>query len=55
MITNSVKDGILYGFSTDTPPTDVEPGSKFYEYDTGVSYIFDGTNWREIGTGVIRS
>jgi hypothetical protein len=52
-ITNNVRDGILYGFTTDTPPTNVEPSSKFYEYDTGKIYVFDGTVWRN-GSGVAR-
>jgi len=52
-ITNNSKDGVMYGFSTDTPSTNVEPSAKFYEYDTGKMYIFDGTIWRD-GSGVAR-
>lgn len=34
------------GASSDTKPTDVPPGSTFYEYDTGIMFIcYDGTNW----------
>ena len=52
IITNA-GDGVIYGFSSDTPPTNIEPSSKFYEYDTGELYIFDGTIWRD-GSGVAR-
>lgn len=31
----------LVGLSTDSKPTDVANGSKFYEMDTGKSYRFD--------------
>ena len=52
-ITNNTSDGILYGLTTDSPGTNHEPSSKFYEYDTGKLYIFDGTIWRD-GNGVAR-
>ena len=52
-MTNNTRDGIIYGFASETPPTDVEASSKFYEYDTGTLYIFDGTIWRD-GSGVAR-
>jgi hypothetical protein len=52
-LTFNQSDGIHYGLSTDTPPTNVEPSSKFYEYDTGKLYIFDGTIYRD-GNGVAR-
>jgi hypothetical protein len=39
------------GLSTDTKPTGLEVGSKFWEYDTGVTYVtYDGTNWKKIVT-----
>lgn len=27
------------GLSTDTKPTDSEPGDEFFEYDTGTTYV----------------
>ena len=33
------------GLSTDTKPTAVAPGSKFYATDTGENFIWDGSNW----------
>ena len=34
------------GYSTDTKPTNVPIGSKFYAYDTRTEFItYDGTNW----------
>lgn len=34
------------GLAADTMPTTGEPGSTFFAYDTGVTYItYDGTNW----------
>ena len=36
------------GLSTDTKPMDDIPaGSKFTEINTGLKWIFDGTNWIE--------
>lgn len=34
------------GLAADEKPTqDVPPGSRFYEVDTGLEFIFDGTDW----------
>jgi hypothetical protein len=33
------------GLSTDTKPITVSKGSAFYETDTGLVYLFDGTTW----------
>jgi len=34
------------GLSTDTKPTGVPVGSRYYEYDTRVAFVtYDGTNW----------
>ena len=33
------------GLSTDTKPTDVPPGTRFYETDTGLIYVYTGTVW----------
>ena len=34
------------GLSTDTKPSGVNIGSKFWEYDTSIDYIcYDGENW----------
>jgi hypothetical protein len=34
------------GLSTDTKPTDIQPGSYFWEYDTNILFkTYDGTNW----------
>jgi len=34
------------GLSTDEKPTeDVPAGSRFYERDTGLEFIWDGTAW----------
>ena len=34
------------GLSTDTKPTTVPVGSKFFEYDTRKTFLtYDGTNW----------
>ncbi len=34
------------GLSTDTKPTSVPVGSKFFEYDKIKTFItYDGTNW----------
>jgi len=36
------------GASTDTKPTTgVSVGSEFYEYDTGKTYIYNGSAWSE--------
>lgn len=38
----------FHGLSTDTKPTSCPNGSKFYEIDTGKTYLFDAQNsaWR---------
>lgn len=36
---------ILQGLSSDTKPTTVPTGSRFYETDTFDDYKFDGANW----------
>lgn len=46
----------FYGYSTDTKPTGVYLGERFYELDTDTVYIYDGTTpWKvsafEGGTG----
>lgn len=33
------------GASTDTKPTTVSPGDKFYETDTGKTFIYSGSTW----------
>jgi hypothetical protein len=33
------------GSSNDTKPSDIPKGSGFYETDTGLVYIFDGSSW----------
>jgi hypothetical protein len=38
------------GLSTDTKPTGVEPGSRFWAYDIDQHYVcYDGTNWAATG------
>jgi hypothetical protein len=33
--------------STDTKPLDVDIGSRLFESDTGITYEFDGTGWKQ--------
>lgn len=34
------------GLSTDVKPAaDAPKGSEFYEYDTGLTYIYNGVSW----------
>lgn len=34
------------GLSTDTKPTEgVDPGTEFYETNTGLTYIYSGSAW----------
>ena len=33
------------GLSGDTKPTDCASGSEFYAYDTGLTYVYNGTAW----------
>lgn len=35
------------GLSTDTKPSGVPAGSTFHEKNTGIQYIYDGTEWSE--------
>ena len=35
----------FYGKSNETKPTEVYIADKFYEFDTGNEFIFDGDNW----------
>ena len=37
------------GLSGDTKPASPPAGSTFFETDTGARYIFDGTNWVNVG------
>ena len=46
----SRKDLFSY-LSTDTKPTNVPAHSRCIESDTGNEYEFDGTTWRQAGTG----
>ena len=40
----------LEGVSTDEKPTEgIGVNSRFFEFDTGNSFYFDGTAWQEIG------
>jgi len=46
--TLSVAQSTAYiGLSTDTKPSDINPLSTFYEYDTGKTYVYDGSAWEE--------
>jgi len=38
------------GLSTDTKPSPDQPGSKFYESDTGKTSIWTGSAWVELKT-----
>lgn len=44
---------LIRGYSTDTKPIDVIPGTLFFEQDTGKSYIWDGSTWSESGGGAL--
>lgn len=37
------------GASTDTKPTNAPVGAIAYETDTGLLYMWDGSNWQEYG------
>jgi len=39
----------LYGLSTDTKPSNVLPGCKYKESDTGQIFLWTGTEWINIG------
>ena len=48
MITYSGEDNIYYGTSADRNADTVivtKPTAKFFEYDTGILYVSDGTQW----------
>jgi hypothetical protein len=37
----------FYGLEDDEKPTNVYPGDRFYEFDTGKHFIWNGTTWVE--------
>lgn len=39
----------VVGLSTVDKPTDRAAGTRYFEWDTGRSWIFDGTQWRALG------
>lgn len=45
----------LMGLSTDAKPTNVDPGSTFYEEDTTTLYVYGSSGWvvdtRGLGQG----
>jgi hypothetical protein len=43
------KHAEIFGYSTDTKPTDVELNDIFVELDTGSAYAWNGVAWVEIG------
>lgn len=43
------KHAEIFGYSTDTKPTDVELNDIFVELDTGSAYAWNGSAWVEIG------
>lgn len=43
------KHAEIFGYSTDTKPTDVELNDLFIELDTGSAYAWNGSAWVEIG------
>lgn len=43
---------LIRGFSTDTKPVGVIPGTLFFELDTGKTYTWNGSNWSELGGAV---
>lgn len=47
-IDKNTGETMYYGNSTDTKPAGASAASKFFEYDTGSVYIFDGTTWKAI-------
>jgi hypothetical protein len=36
------------GLSTDIKPSEVVTGATFYEIDTLLVYLYDGTSWKEV-------
>lgn len=43
------KHAELFGYSTDTKPTNVNVNDMFIELDTGDAYFWDGSLWQVIG------
>jgi hypothetical protein len=43
------KHAEIFGYSTDTKPTDVNVNDLFIELDTGSAYAWNGSAWIEIG------
>ena len=43
------KHAEIFGYSTDTKPTDVDLNDIFVEFDTGYAYAWNGNAWQQIG------
>ena len=43
------KHAEIFGYSTDTKPTNVDLNDLFIELDTGSAYAWNGSTWVEIG------
>jgi len=43
---------LIRGYSSDTKPIDVIPGTIFFELDTGKTYTWNGSSWSELGGAV---
>lgn len=43
------KHSEIFGYSTDTKPTNVDLNDLFIELDTGSAYAWNGSAWVEIG------
>lgn len=43
------KHAEIFGYSTDTKPTDVDLNDIFVEFDTGDAYAWNGLEWILIG------
>jgi hypothetical protein len=43
------KHAEIFGYSTDTKPTNVDLHDLFIELDTGSAYSWNGSTWVEIG------
>lgn len=43
------KHAEIFGYSTDTKPTNVDLNDLFIELDTGSAYAWNGSAWVEIG------
>jgi len=49
MVKGPFKYNLKYlGLSTDTKPTNVSAGSRFYETNTGLWFIFTGATWTSL-------